>query len=216
MTDLGSVHPTIRRSRRGRTGGGARAAGLQPRHRQKQAMGIDFASRYGICNPLYGVQMVFSEEMKDASAAPSTTGGLVKEWLDKGCAAACRSWIPNQRGSRNRSPRRALRKDPRFVTGADALRDDMPLGKRAYWRSMPPQSGLGLGASSSASMRQRLSQPRPRSAGVLTMFEDTSPQRRRSRPVDQPDRRRRLCRHPKLKMVMWSRASPGCRHICGG
>ena len=35
---------------------------------QKQALD-PFQVSYGICNPLYGVQMVFSEDMQDAFAA---------------------------------------------------------------------------------------------------------------------------------------------------
>src|SRR6266436_5010085 len=37
---------------------------------------------FGICNPLYGVQMVFSEDMADAFCR-ALNDWLVKEWLDK-------------------------------------------------------------------------------------------------------------------------------------
>src|SRR6202042_3299320 len=37
---------------------------------------------YGICNPLYGIQMVFSEDMADAFCR-ALNDWLVKEWLDK-------------------------------------------------------------------------------------------------------------------------------------
>ena len=41
-----------------------------------------FGTAYGICNPLYGVQMVFSEDMADAFCR-ALNDWLVKEWLDK-------------------------------------------------------------------------------------------------------------------------------------
>jgi predicted TIM-barrel fold metal-dependent hydrolase len=41
-----------------------------------------FEVAYGICNPLYGVQMVFSEDMADAFCR-ALNDWLVREWLDK-------------------------------------------------------------------------------------------------------------------------------------
>jgi predicted TIM-barrel fold metal-dependent hydrolase len=54
-----------------------------------QAQALDrFGVSYGICNPLYGVQMVFSEDMADAFCR-ALNDWLAKEWLDRtrGCAA---------------------------------------------------------------------------------------------------------------------------------
>ena len=48
---------------------------------QAQAL-APFAVRYGICNPLFGVQMVFSEDMAVAFTR-ALNDWLVKEWLDK-------------------------------------------------------------------------------------------------------------------------------------
>ena len=48
-----------------------------------QAQALDkFGTAYGICNPLYGVQMVFSEDMADAFCH-ALNDWLVQEWLDK-------------------------------------------------------------------------------------------------------------------------------------
>src|SRR4029078_10900263 len=48
-----------------------------------QAQALDrFAVSYGICNPLFGVQMVFSEDMADAFCR-ALNDWLAKEWLDK-------------------------------------------------------------------------------------------------------------------------------------
>src|SRR6202000_2999142 len=49
-----------------------------------QAQALDpFKVAYGICNPLYGVQMVFSEDMQDAFCR-ALNDWLVKEWLAPG------------------------------------------------------------------------------------------------------------------------------------
>jgi len=48
-----------------------------------------FRGQLGICNPLFGVQMVFSEDMADAS--PGAERLLVKEWLDKDARLRARS-----------------------------------------------------------------------------------------------------------------------------
>src|ERR1700730_16006134 len=49
---------------------------------QRQALDR-FGTAYGICNPLYGVQMVFSEDMADAFCR-ALNDWLVEGWLDKG------------------------------------------------------------------------------------------------------------------------------------
>src|SRR6202044_3973239 len=48
-----------------------------------KAQALDpFGVSFAICNPLYGVQMVFSEDMADAFCR-ALNDWLVKEWLDK-------------------------------------------------------------------------------------------------------------------------------------
>ena len=83
MIDLVSQsYPPIRRSRRGRTGGRPGQAGRRALQ-DMQAQALDpFGVAIGICNPLYGVQMVFSEDMADAFCR-ALNDWLVKEWLDK-------------------------------------------------------------------------------------------------------------------------------------
>src|SRR6202795_4647430 len=51
--------------------------------RDMQAQALDpFGTAFGICNPLYGVQMVFSEDMADAFCR-ALNDWLSKEWLAK-------------------------------------------------------------------------------------------------------------------------------------
>src|SRR5260370_34384159 len=48
-----------------------------------QAQALDrFGVRYGICNPLYGVQMVFSEDMAGAFCR-ALNDWLRKKWVDR-------------------------------------------------------------------------------------------------------------------------------------
>ena len=62
--------------------------GVEPRATCSARRSIRFQLSYAICNPLYGVQMVFSEDMQDAFCR-ALNDWLVKEWLDRirGCAA---------------------------------------------------------------------------------------------------------------------------------
>src|SRR6195952_2749204 len=64
---------------------------------QKQALD-PFQTRFGICNPLYGVQMVFSEDMQDAFCR-ALNDWLVKEWLPQE--------LPAGGAGRRPTPRRA-------------------------------------------------------------------------------------------------------------
>src|SRR5215470_3333773 len=54
-----------------------------------------FGVAYGICNPLYGVQMVFSEDMQDAFCR-ALNDWLVKEWLEKDARLRGSIVIPTQ------------------------------------------------------------------------------------------------------------------------
>src|SRR2546430_16532056 len=62
---------------------------------QKQALDR-FGTAFGICNPLYGVQMVFSEDMQDAFCR-ALNDWLAKEWLDKDARLRGSIGFPPQR-----------------------------------------------------------------------------------------------------------------------
>jgi predicted TIM-barrel fold metal-dependent hydrolase len=61
---------------------------------------IPFGVSYGIPNPLFGVQMVFSEDMADAFCR-ALNDWLVKEWLDKDSRLRGSIVIPVQTGCRS-------------------------------------------------------------------------------------------------------------------
>ena len=133
---------------------------------QKQALDR-FQVRYGICNPLYGVQLLFSEDM-DARVLPRA------ERLDwrgngstrtSGCAARssfrCRS-------AKNRVAEiERCATDKRFVQVLMLVMGDMPLGERVYWPIYAAAERHGSGRSASTPAAPITSR-RPRSAGGRT------------------------------------------------
>ena len=83
---------------------GAGQAGLEPRRHAEAGARSRSASAYGICNPLYGVQMVFSEDMA-GRVLPRAERLAGQGMARQGCAAARLDRDPACRASRNRSPR---------------------------------------------------------------------------------------------------------------
>ena len=83
-----------------------------------QAQALDpFKVAYGICNPLYAVQMVFSEDMQDAFCR-ALNDWLVKEWLDKDARLRGSIVIPTQSVEKVRRRDRALRQGQALRPGA--------------------------------------------------------------------------------------------------
>ena len=78
-----------------------------------------FGVAYGICNPLYGVQMVFSEDMQDAFCR-ALNDWLVKEWLDKDARLRGSIVIPTQSVEKSVAEIERCAADKRFRAGADA------------------------------------------------------------------------------------------------
>ena len=109
-----------------------------------QAQALDpFSVAYGICNPLYGVQMVFSEDMQDAFCR-ALNDWLVKEWLDKDTRLRGSIVIPTQSIEKSVAEIERCAKDKRFVQVLMLVMGDMPLGKRAYWPIYAAAERLGL------------------------------------------------------------------------
>ena len=89
-----------------------------------------FQLSYGICNPLYGVQMVFSRGMQDAFCR-ALNDWLVKEWLDKDSRLRGSIVIPTQSVEKSVAEIERCAQDRRFVQVLMLVMGDMPLGKRA-------------------------------------------------------------------------------------
>ncbi len=112
---------------------------------RKQTLDV-FKVSYGICNPLYGVQMVFSEDMADAFCR-ALNDWLAKEWLDRDARLRGSIVIPVQSVEKSVAEIERCAKDKRFVQVLMLVMGDMPLGKRAYWPiyAAAERHGLAVG-----------------------------------------------------------------------
>ncbi len=109
-----------------------------------QTQALDrFGVSYGICNPLYGVQMVFSEDMQDAFCR-ALNDWLVKEWLDKDARLRGSIVIPTQSVEKSVAEIERCAQDKRFVQVLMLVMGDVPLGKRALWPIYAAAERLGL------------------------------------------------------------------------
>jgi uncharacterized protein len=91
-----------------------------------------FKVAYGILNPLYGVQMVFSEDMQDAFCR-ALNDWLAKEWLEQDARLRGSIVVPTQSVEKSVAEIERCAKDSRFVQVLMLVMGDVPLGKRALW-----------------------------------------------------------------------------------
>ncbi|MDH2343917.1 MULTISPECIES: amidohydrolase family protein [unclassified Bradyrhizobium] len=85
-----------------------------------------------ICNPLYGVQMVFSEDLQ-AAFCRALNEWLAKEWLDRDPRLRGSIVIPMQSVEKAVAEIERSATDRRFVQVLMLVMGDTPLGKRALW-----------------------------------------------------------------------------------
>src|SRR2546421_9155979 len=109
---------------------------------RKQTLDV-FKVSHGICNPLYGVQMVFSEDMADAFCR-ALNDWLTKEWLDRDERLRGSIVIPVQSVEKSVAEIERCAQDRRFLPVLMLVMGDMPLGKRAYWPIYAAAERLGL------------------------------------------------------------------------
>src|SRR3974390_3437148 len=102
-----------------------------------------FKVAYGILNPLYGVQMVFSEDMQDAFCR-ALNDWLASEWLDKDARLRGSIVIPTQSVEKSVAEIERCATDKRFVQVLMLVMGDVPLGKRALWPIYATAERLGL------------------------------------------------------------------------
>ena len=96
-----------------------------------------------ICNPLYGVQMVFSEDMADAFCR-ALNDWLAKEWLDREPRLRGSIVVSLQSVEKAVAEIERCAQDPRFSQVLLLVMGDMPLGRRAYWPIYAAAERLGL------------------------------------------------------------------------
>ena len=156
-----------------------------------QAQALDrFGVAFGICNPLFGVQMVFSEDMADAFCR-ALNDWLAKEWLDRDARLRGSIVIPVQSIEKSVAEIERCAADPRFVQVLMLVMGDMPLGKRAYWPIYAAAERLGL--ADRHPRRQHL--PQPADLGRLGLLSHRGLRRAGAGvpdAIDQPDRRGRF------------------------
>jgi predicted TIM-barrel fold metal-dependent hydrolase len=125
---------------------------------QLQRMRTQLLDRYGlsfaICNCLYGVQVLQSEDMA-AAYARALNDWIAREWLDKEPRLRASIVVPMQ------NPEMAVREidrvaaDRRFVQVLMLVMGEMPLGKRYYWPiyEAAARHGLPIGVHAGSAYR---------------------------------------------------------------
>src|SRR5256886_4491915 len=110
-----------------------------------KAQALDpFCVSYAICNPLFGVQMVFSEDMQDAFCR-ALNDWLVKEWLDKDPPPRGSVVVPAQSVGKTLVEIERRARGERVLQGLLWVMGGMALGKRAHWPVYAPAERPRLG-----------------------------------------------------------------------
>ncbi|MAZ98781.1 MAG: hydrolase [Rhodospirillaceae bacterium] len=91
-----------------------------------------FQSSIAICNCLYGVQLLMSEDMA-AAFASAVNDWMVAEFLNKDPRLRASVVIPTQNPEMAVAEIERVASDPRFVSILMLVMDEKPLGKRSYW-----------------------------------------------------------------------------------
>jgi predicted TIM-barrel fold metal-dependent hydrolase len=113
-----------------------------------------FGTSVAILNCLYGIQLLFSEDMA-AGLARGLNGWIAREWLDREPRLRASIVVPMQ------SPELAVEEiehwaaDRRFVQVLMLVSGDMPLGKRHYWPiyAAAARHGMPVGLHAGSSFR---------------------------------------------------------------
>ncbi len=91
-----------------------------------------FGTKLAICNCLYGVQLLFSEDMA-AGFARAVNDWMAREWLDREPRLRASIVIPTQNAELAVDEINRVAADRRFVQVLMLVMGDAPLGKRQYW-----------------------------------------------------------------------------------
>lgn len=91
-----------------------------------------FQTSLAICNCLYGVQLLYTEDMAYAYAR-AVNDWMAAEWLDQEPRLRASIVIPPQNPEYAVAEIERLADDKRFVQVLMLVMDEMPLGRRRYW-----------------------------------------------------------------------------------
>jgi predicted TIM-barrel fold metal-dependent hydrolase len=89
-------------------------------------------ARHAICNCLYGVELIFSEDMA-AAVARALNDWIAKEWLDRDARLRASIVIPTQNVEYAVDEIERCAKDKRFVQVLMLAMQESPLGRRQWW-----------------------------------------------------------------------------------
>ncbi len=93
---------------------------------------VPFGTSLAICNCLYGVQLLFSEDMA-AGFARAVNAWMATEWLDREARLRASIVVPVQNPAMAVEEIERCAPDKRFVQVLMLVMGDMPLGRRHYW-----------------------------------------------------------------------------------
>ena len=101
-----------------------------------------FKTSIAIANCLYGVQLLFSEDM-GAGFARAVNDWIAAEWLDKEPRLRASIVVPAQNPEMAVDEINRVAPDKRFVQVLLLVMNDMPLGKRHYWPIYAAAQNMG-------------------------------------------------------------------------
>jgi predicted TIM-barrel fold metal-dependent hydrolase len=113
-----------------------------------------FGSSLAILNCLYGVQLVFNEDMA-AAFASAVNDWVAREWLDREPRLRASIVVPLQNVERAVDEIERCAADPRFVQVLVLCMGEAPLGRRQYWPvfAAAERHGLPIGIHAGSSYR---------------------------------------------------------------
>jgi uncharacterized protein len=100
-------------------------------------------ARIAICNCLYGVELIFSEDMA-AAVARSVNDWIAAEWLDRDPRLRASIVIPTQNVELAVDEIERVARDKRFVQIRMLAMQETPLGRRHWWPIYRVAERLGL------------------------------------------------------------------------
>ena len=125
-----------------------------------------FETRLAICNCLYGMQLLFSEDMA-AAIARAMNEWMARELLDREPRLRASIVVPMQNTEMAVEEIERWAPDHRFVQVLVLAMGDMPLGRRAYGRSMPRLSGMACRSVSTPAATITIRQRRPAGRPII-------------------------------------------------
>ena len=116
-----------------------------------------FKARTAICNCLYGVELIFSEDMALA-VARGVNDWIAKEWLDRDPRLRASIVIPTQNTEYAVDEIERCARDRRFVQILVLAMQEVPLGRRQFWPiyAAAERHGLPLGIHAGSTYRHSI------------------------------------------------------------